>query len=140
MASYKCPERIIVDGVFRVKFAICLTQDSDVDKLMLEVTMDQKINEKKRMNYFVSAEVAEIFQLFYEAQDPPLGKSVLHEITLTRGMFFDGDTILELRTLLDLAEEFLGHRQEYTPVAWENKASQIADRLNSFINSMEAVK
>lgn len=100
----------------------------------------EKIDKKKRMNYYVTPEVGELFQLFFEAQDPPLNKAVLHEITLTRGMFFDGDTILHLRTLLDLAEEYLGHREEYTPVAWENKANKIAAELSKFIVEMGAIK
>lgn len=102
--------------------------------------MNEKIDERKRMNYFVTPEAAEMFELFHEAQDPPLNKSVLHEITLIRGMFFDGDVILELRTLLNLAEEFLTHKDDYTSQAWERYAKKVTAKLRDFITDMETVK
>ena len=102
--------------------------------------MNEKIAERKRMNHFVSPEVAELFELFHEAQDPPLNKSVLHEITLTRGMFFDRDTILELRNLLNSAEEVLTHRDDYMTQHWNKNAKKAAAKLRNFITDMEVVK
>ncbi|KKM01696.1 hypothetical protein LCGC14_1791870 [marine sediment metagenome] len=102
--------------------------------------MEKQTNEKKRMNYYITPEVYEIFHLFHAAQDPPINKSVLHEITLTRGMFFDGDTIFELRALLETAEEFLSHKDQYLESAWDRLAKNLASRLKDFTAEMGEIK
>lgn len=102
--------------------------------------MEKQVNEKKRMNYYVSPEVAELFQLFYEAQDPPLNKSVLHEITLTRGMFFDGEYISELKILLTQSWDLLQNHDKYMGTHWDKMAKKWAVKMKDLLTDLEPVK
>ena len=102
--------------------------------------MDEKTVERKRMNHYVSADVAKMFELFFEMQHPPLSKQVLYEITLTRGMHFDGDHIMELKVALTEAWDLLAHRDSYMTTHWDKMAKKSADRLLNIYNEMEHVK
>lgn len=102
--------------------------------------MEEKIAERKRMNHYVSADVAEMFELFFEMQHPPLAKQVLYEITLTRGMHFDGEKIMELKAALTEAWDLLRNSDSYMSGHWDKMAKKSADRLLNIYNEMEYVK
>lgn len=102
--------------------------------------MEEKIAERKRMNHYVSADVAEMFELFFEMQHPPLAKQVLYEITLTRGMHFDGDKILELKSALTEAWDLLQNKDSYMATHWDKSAKKSANRLLNIYQEMKDVK
>ncbi len=102
--------------------------------------MEKQSNKKKRLNYYVSPEVAEMFQLFSEAQYPPLNKSVIHEITLTRGMFFDGEQISELKILLTQSLDLLQNHDKYMGTHWDKMAKKWAGKMSTLLTDLETVK
>ncbi len=102
--------------------------------------MDEKTDERKRMNHYVSADVAQMFELFFAMQHPPLSKQVLYEITLTRGMYFDGDKIVELKVALTRAWDLLENKDSYIPDHWDELAKKSADQLLVLYNHMGDVK